>query len=108
MAIGRDDRPMLMQKARLVRDRATGRDMLLYPERGLVLNAVAAAVAARLDGSRTVAGIAAEVAALFEGADAAEVERDVAAFLEALASRALLDGLPDRPRPIASPSPAPR
>ncbi len=91
MALGRDDRPRLAGKARLVRDRAAGRDMLLYPERGLALNAVAAEVARRLDGTRTVAEIAAEVAARFQEAPAGEVERDVAGFLEALAERGLIE-----------------
>ena len=65
--------------------------MLLYPERGLVLNAVAAEVCRRLTGSRTVATIAAEVAALFAEAPTAEVEGDVLAFLTSLHERALLE-----------------
>ncbi|AUX40572.1 uncharacterized protein SOCE26_019730 [Sorangium cellulosum] len=91
MNIAPGDRLSLASKARLVRDRASGREILLYPERGLALNPVAAAVAARLDGTRTVAGIAAEVAAAFAAAPPGEVERDVIAFLEALAARGLLE-----------------
>ena len=91
MALSRDDRPRLASKARLVRDRPTGRDMLLYPERGLSLNAVAAEVARRLDGARTVAEIAEEVAAAFGEARAKEVERDVVGFLAQLAERGLIE-----------------
>ncbi len=91
MALSRDDRPGLASKARLVRDRTSGRDVLLYPERGLGLNAVAAAVVRRLDGTRTVAALAVEVAAEFVDAPAAEVERDVIDFLEELGRRGLIE-----------------
>ena len=100
MALAREDRPRLASKARLVRDRTTGREMLLYPERGLALNAVAAEVARRLDGARTVGEIAAEVAQAF-GAGA-EVEGDVLGFLDELAERA------DRGYAGASLIPSPR
>ena len=95
MAPGRDDRPRLARKARLVRDRVSGQQVLLYPERGLSLNAVAAAVARRLDGGRTVAAIAAEVSAEFADAPAGEVERDVLGFLEELSQRGLLEARRD-------------
>jgi pyrroloquinoline quinone biosynthesis protein E len=91
MALSRDDRPRLASKARLVRDRTSGREMLLYPERGLALNAVAAAVTRRLDGARTVATIAAQVAAELVDAPADTVEGDVLAFLEELSKRALIE-----------------
>ncbi|XXV00332.1 pyrroloquinoline quinone biosynthesis protein PqqE [Sorangium sp. So ce1153] len=91
MSLAPGDRLLLASKARLVRDRSTGREILLYPERGLALNPVAAAVAARLDGTRTVAAIAAEIAATFAAAPPGEVERDVIAFLEELAARGLLE-----------------
>ncbi|MGK3963835.1 pyrroloquinoline quinone biosynthesis protein PqqE [Sorangium sp. So ce118] len=91
MTLAPGDRLLLASKARLVRDRSSGREILLYPERGLALNPVAAAVAARLDGTRTVAAIAAEIAATFAAAPPGEVERDVIAFLEELAARGLLE-----------------
>ncbi|XXZ57513.1 pyrroloquinoline quinone biosynthesis protein PqqE [Sorangium sp. So ce341] len=91
MPLAPGDRPLLASKARLVRDRASGREILLYPERGLALNPVAAAVAARLDGARTVAEIAAEIAASFASTPPDAVERDVIAFLEELAARGLLE-----------------
>ncbi|XXR92173.1 pyrroloquinoline quinone biosynthesis protein PqqE [Sorangium sp. So ce406] len=91
MTLAPGDRLLLASKARLVRDRTSGREILLYPERGLALNPVAAAVAARLDGTRTVGQIAAEIAASFAAAPPGEVERDVIAFLEQLAARGLLE-----------------
>jgi pyrroloquinoline quinone biosynthesis protein E len=68
---------------------------------------VAAEVSRRLTGSRTVAEIAAEVAALFVDAPAGEVERDVLAFLEELGKRGLIEigGRPPSPSPSPSPSP---
>ncbi|WP_437608169.1 pyrroloquinoline quinone biosynthesis protein PqqE [Sorangium sp. So ce834] len=91
MPLAPGDRLILASKARLARDRASGREILLYPERGLALNPVAAAVAARLDGARTVAEIAAEIAASFASTPPDAVERDVLAFLEELAARGLLE-----------------
>jgi pyrroloquinoline quinone biosynthesis protein E len=91
MPFARDDRPRLASKARLVRDRTSGREVLLYPERGLSLNATAAAVCRRLSGTRTVAMLATEVAALFVEAPAGAVEADVLAFLEELWARGLLE-----------------
>lgn len=102
MGLSRDDRPRLASKARLVRDRTSGRDVLLYPERGLGLNAVAAAVVRRLDGTRTVAALAAEVAAEHVGTPTAEVERDVIDFLEELGKRALIEAAS-----AAAPAPPP-
>jgi PqqA peptide cyclase len=82
-------KPRLRDKAKLRWDRHAKTWMLLFPERGLVLNEVAYAIAHRSDGTRTVAAIVAEIAELFEDAPA-DVETLVAAFLEALASRGLL------------------
>jgi coenzyme PQQ biosynthesis protein PqqD len=86
-------RPRLAKKAVPKWDRFEQRTILLYPERGLALSEVAAAIVARLDGERTVAVIAAEIAVAFPGAPAEEVERDVIAFLAELEARNLLEGL---------------
>ena len=48
-------RPRLAPKARLRFDRKSSRYMLLYPERGLVLNATAADVVQLCTGEHTVA-----------------------------------------------------
>ncbi len=83
--------PKLAKKARLRFDRHQGQHMLLYPERGLLLSASAAAIAERCDGSRSVAEISKQLAAAADGSSEAEIERDVIAFLEDLAARGLLE-----------------
>ena len=86
----RDSRPSLAPRARLRLDRRSGRRLLLYPERGLLLTETAAEIVGLLDGRHTIAAIVdALVAAHGAGARAA-IERDVFAFLDALAARALL------------------
>ena len=54
-----------------------------------MLNASAAAIAQKLDGTRTIDEIAEELARE-HGAPVAEVERDVAALVEQLAAKGLL------------------
>ncbi|HEY8077891.1 MAG TPA: pyrroloquinoline quinone biosynthesis peptide chaperone PqqD [Labilithrix sp.] len=92
MTIGPDFVPRLATKARLKHDRHEDKWMILWPERGLALNASAAAIAQRIDGVRTIASIA-ESLASEHGADRAVVERDVIAFVSSLAEKGLLDGL---------------
>lgn len=84
-----ETRPRLAPKARLRRDRRTGRTLLLYPERGLLLSATAARIAGLCTGERTAAEIAARLAEE-HGAAPELVERDVRAFLADLAERGLL------------------
>ena len=91
MALAATSRPKLSQKARLVWDRVEKRHVLLYPERGLALNPIAAAVVRELGGDLSVGEIASAIAAQFPGAPHDEVERDVLAFLDELEARALLD-----------------
>ncbi|WP_394835134.1 pyrroloquinoline quinone biosynthesis peptide chaperone PqqD [Pendulispora rubella] len=86
--------PKLAKKARLRFDRHQGQHMLLYPERGLLLSASAAAIAERCDGTRTVSEIVQQLAAATEGASAERIERDVVEFLEDLAARGLLEPQP--------------
>jgi coenzyme PQQ biosynthesis protein PqqD len=67
--------------------------MIVYPERGLALNESAAAIAKRCDGTRTLAEIVDEIAieANVPAAERADLERDVAAFVEELARKGLLE-----------------
>jgi len=82
------ERPRLAARARLRPDRDGGH-LLLYPERGLALNASAAAVVQLCDGSSTVAAIVERVAA--DHAIAADaVAAGVRDFLLALAARGLV------------------
>ena len=83
--------PRLAPKARLKWDRHAGRYMLLYPERGLVLNDSSAAILKLCDGERTVDAIAGELAAS-AGAELATVRRDVIAFLGEMRRRGIVTG----------------
>jgi PqqA peptide cyclase len=83
-------RPRLAKKARLRWDAREKALLLLYPERGLVLNDTAGAIVRMCDGSRTVDEIARAVAD--ESGDPLETVRaEVRAFVEELASRALVE-----------------
>ena len=86
-------RPRLAAKARLRYDRKASRYMLLYPERGLVLNSTAADVLQRCDGERTVGSIVLELAGQY-GQQAGDVEREVLSFLQQMADRGLVQATP--------------
>lgn len=88
-AISLESRPRLAAKVRLRYDRKAERYMLLYPEKGLVLNPTAADVAQLCTGERTVGAIVAQLAAKY-GQDVPTVEREVMNLLVALAERGLV------------------
>ena len=71
--------PRLARKARLRFDRHSQSHMIVYPERGLALNESAAEIAKRCDGTRSIAEIAAELAAV-ANVPANEIEPDFVAF----------------------------
>jgi pyrroloquinoline quinone biosynthesis protein D len=87
--ISAESRPRLAAKARLRFDRKASRYMLLYPERGLVLNTTGADVLQLCTGERTVESIVAELARRY-GHDSPAVEREVLTFLTAMDDRGLL------------------
>jgi len=87
--ISADTRPKIAIKARLRYDRKTGRTMLLYPEKGLVLNPTATEIAKLCTGEHSVAAIVDQLASRY-GKDAAAIEGEVMKFLSALAERGLL------------------
>lgn len=87
--ISRDTRPRIAAKARLRYDRKAERTMLLYPEKGLVLNPTAADIAKLCTGEHSVGAIVDQLAAKY-GKEAAVIEREVMDFLSALAERGLL------------------
>jgi coenzyme PQQ biosynthesis protein PqqD len=64
-AISLESRPRLAAKVRLRYDRKAERYMLLYPEKGLVLNPTAADVAQLCTGEHTVGAIIAQLAAIY-------------------------------------------
>ena len=83
-------RPRLARKVRLKFDPIEKRFLLLYPERGMVLNGSATEILQRCDGERTVAAIAEELAAASD-APAGQIEREVVAFVEDMQKRGLLE-----------------
>jgi coenzyme PQQ biosynthesis protein PqqD len=87
--ISSESRLRLASKARLRFDKKSSRYMLLYPERGLVLNPTAADVLQRCDGERTVGSIVEELAHQY-GHQAPAVEQEVMHFLQAMADRGLV------------------
>jgi coenzyme PQQ biosynthesis protein PqqD len=82
-------RPRLAEKARLRFDARSGRQMLLYPERGLELTDSAARIVALCGEGRTVAAIV-EALVAASGEPRARIEDEVLTFLRALEERGLL------------------
>ena len=89
--IGPQSRLRLAAKARLQRDRVTGKQFLLYPERGLELSDSAARIVALCDdgAERTVGAIVDELVAA-SGEPRERIESEVISFLGALDDRGLL------------------
>jgi coenzyme PQQ biosynthesis protein PqqD len=87
-------KPRLATKARLHYDRHAGRHMLLYPEKGLLLNDSALAILRLCSGELTVADIVARLLQRRGATPAESLERDVLSFLNTLAQRALIRDQP--------------
>lgn len=92
-AISLESRPRLAAKVRLRYDRKAERYMLLYPEKGLVLNPTAADVAQLCTGEHTVGAIVEQLAAKYSQ-DVPTVEREVMDFLVVLTERGLVREVP--------------
>jgi coenzyme PQQ biosynthesis protein PqqD len=90
--ISLDTRPRLAAKARLRWDRKDERFMLLYPERGLVLNPTAADVVKLCTGELTVGAIVDQLASRYASQPREAVEREVLDFLTRMAERGLVTG----------------
>jgi pyrroloquinoline quinone biosynthesis protein D len=82
-------RPRLATKARLRRDRISDALVLLSPERGLVLNGTAAAVAVLLTGEHTLGDIIDRIASRYT-AERAFIAAEVQAFVDDLEQRGLV------------------
>jgi len=93
--ISLEQRPRLAAKARLRWDRKDERFMLLYPERGLVLNPTAADVVKLCTGELTVGAIVDQLAAKYAPQPREAVEREVLGFLTRMAERGLITHLDD-------------
>lgn len=83
-------RPSLASKARLRKDRHSGRVLLLYPERGMELNGSAAAIVELCTGQVTVNQIIDTLAERYAPTPRDAIAREVLQFLSALEERALL------------------
>ena len=90
-----ESRPTLATKARLRWDRQASRYMLLYPERGLVLNPTAADVVQLCTGEHTVGAIVQQLAQKYAPEPAENVEREILALLDRLANRGLIKSADD-------------
>jgi len=89
-----DFRPRLAAKARLRYDRHSDRHMLLYPEKGLALNATGTEIVKLCTGEQTVREIIANLCARYDGSSTEKLEQEVFGFLEALRTRGLLEETP--------------
>ena len=89
-------RPALAAKARLRHDARSGRYLLLYPERGMELNATGLAIVELCNGQATVSEIIETLVRRYAPAPSDVIESEVLSFLGALQDRALLarDGQP--------------
>ena len=90
--ISLDTRPRLAAKARLRWDRKDERFMLLYPERGLVLNPTAADVVKLCTGELTVGAIVDSLVGKYASQPREAMEREVLDFLTRMAERGLVTG----------------
>ncbi len=90
--ISTETRPRLAAKARLRYDRRGERYMLLWPERGMVLNPTAAEIVKLCTGEHTVTGIVERLAEKYPTAPREALERQVMDFLTAMAHRGLMQG----------------
>ena len=89
-AVAAHARPRLSPQVQLRFDRHAQQYMLLLPERGLSLNASAAEIARLCTGEHTLAEIVTRLADTHPGVAPEQLARDVHAFVEALAARALI------------------
>lgn len=89
--IDRNSRLRLARQVRLKADPRSGKQMLLYPERGLELNEIAAQVAALCSEETTVGEILERMAAAAAaGTPRERIDSEVLEFLRALEDRGLL------------------
>jgi coenzyme PQQ biosynthesis protein C len=82
-------KPTLAPKVKLRYDRKADRTMLLYPEKGMVLNPTAADTVKLCTGQSTVRDIATELSRKYSN-DTATIERDVISLVGSLAERGLM------------------
>ena len=91
--LGLELKPKLAPKTKLRLDPKTGKYILLYPEKGLLLNPTGAAILKRCDGQQSLAVIIAALATEFQS-DADVLGGEVLGFVQGLLDRGLLQAAP--------------
>jgi pyrroloquinoline quinone biosynthesis protein D len=86
------ERPKLSSRARLQKDKVTGKPVLLYPEGILILNPTARAIVTHCTGDETMEEIVAKLAAQY-GASTEDLRPDVIACLDRFRALNLLEVL---------------
>jgi pyrroloquinoline quinone biosynthesis protein D len=86
-------RPRLAAKTKLRLDPKTGQHILLYPEKGLLLNATGAAILTLCQGEQTLSAIVQTLATQFQ-TEPARLEPEVLSFVKGLLDRGLLQAEP--------------
>jgi pyrroloquinoline quinone biosynthesis protein D len=84
------ERPKLSSRARLQKDKVTGKPILLYPEGILILNPTAHAIVTYCTGDETLEEIVAKLAAQY-GTSPEDLRPDVIACLDRFRSLNLLE-----------------
>ncbi len=84
-------RPKLAGKARLRWDKREQKFLLVYPERGLLLNETGSAIVRALDGKRTVTEVVLHLRGELPGGAPADLDGEVTRFLGRLGERGLLE-----------------
>jgi coenzyme PQQ biosynthesis protein PqqD len=82
--------PRIPRGVRLREDKVRGRWVLLAPERIFEIDGIGAEILKRCDGKANLSAIAADLAKVY-GADIAEVEPDVVAFVKGFAEKRIID-----------------
>ena len=88
-----DLKPKLAPKTKLRLDPKTGKYILLYPEKGLLLNPTGAAIVKQCTGEQTLSAIVQMLAVEFQS-DPAVLQVEVLAFVQGLLDRGLVQAEP--------------
>lgn len=86
-------KPKLASKTKLRLDRKTGKYILLYPEKGLLLNPTGAAILKLCTGERTLTEIITALVLEFQS-DTDKVQAEVLFFVQGLLDRGLIQAEP--------------
>ncbi len=92
-ALSLECKPKLAPKTKLRLDPKTGKYILLYPEKGLLLNPTGAAILRQCSGEHTLSEIIAVLALEFQS-EATVLEPEVLSFVSGLLDRGLLQAEP--------------